>query len=254
VPNFDIPLPVDLNKELDLPPCSEIRLKAPKPLKIQLPTGSSIQAINDLSKGIPTDCSLTFSLMVQLAPLLASMECLLKILKLLKPLVEVITNLPMPPVKAVQEFAKAALDLAPCFLIPTPANILPFVRDILCLILKVLNCLLGQMKTVLAMMQGLQLNLDAARTGGNFELEEALQCAQDNAQASADGMMKAVEPVGVILDLIGPLMGLVGQQPITLNVSGSASGAQGVSDAIQSVQAVVATIETVVEALGGCPE
>ena len=36
MPNFDIPIPIDLNKELELPPCSEIRLKPPKPLKISL--------------------------------------------------------------------------------------------------------------------------------------------------------------------------------------------------------------------------
>jgi hypothetical protein len=253
VPNFNIPLAVDLNKELDLPPCNEIRLKPPDKLKITLPTGGSISAINDLSKAIPTDCSLTFSLMVQIAPLLASMECLLKILKLLKPLVDVVTNLPVPPVKAVQEFTKAAVDLAPCFLIPTPANMLPFVRDILCLILKVLNCLLGQMKTVLAMMQGLQLQLDAARSAGNFELEQALQCAQENAQASADGMMRAIEPVGVILDLVGPMMGLVGQEPISLSIPGGGSGTEALSGTIQSVQGVVGTIEIVVDALGGCP-
>jgi hypothetical protein len=253
VPNFDIPLSVDLNKELGLPPCKDIQLKIPGSLKIQLPTGGSIKAINDLSAAIPTDCSLTFSLMLQLAPLLASMECVLKILKLLKPLVDVVTNLPVPPVRAVQEFAKAAVDLAPCFLIPTPANMLPFIRDILCLILKVLNCLLGQMKTLMAMMEGLQLNLDAARTGGNFELEQALQCAQDNAQASADSMMKAIEPVGVILDLIGPMMGLVGQQPITLTPVEAGSGTEGLNQAVQSVQGVVGTIQIVVDALGGCP-
>jgi hypothetical protein len=130
---------------------------------------------------------------------------------------------------------------------------LPFIRDILCLILKVLNCLLGQMKTLMAMMEGLQLNLDAARSGGNFELEQALQCAQDNAQASADGMMKAIEPVGVILDLIGPMMGLVGQQPIKLTPVEAGSGTEGLNQAVQSVQGVVGTIQIVVDALGGCP-
>lgn len=250
---MDIPIPVDLNKELGLPPCSELRLKMPAPLKITLPTGGSIKSVNDLSKAIPTDCSVTFSLMLQLAPMLASMECLLKILKLLKPLIDIVTNLPMPPVKAVQEFAKAAVDLAPCLLIPTPANMLPFIRDILCLILKVLNCLIGQMKTVLAMMQSLQLQLDAARNGGNFELEESLQCAQANAEESASGLTKAIEPVGVILDMIGPLMGLVGAEPIQLPQLGSKGDAESMSKAIQSVQGVVGTIQVVVDALGGCP-
>jgi hypothetical protein len=250
---MDIPLQLDLNEALRLPPCNEIRVPLPKPLKIQLPTGGSIKAVADLSKGIPSDCAMTFSLMVQIAPLLASMECLLKILKLLKPLVDVVTNLPMPPVKAVQEFAKAAVDLAPCFLIPTPASIIPFVRDILCLILRVLNCLLGQLKTLVALMSGIQLQLDAARAAGNFELEETLKCAQANAEASGQHMTKAIEPVGVLLDLIGPIMGLAGVEPIQLPALGSKSDLNALQDAIKTLQGVVGTIEVVVEALGGCP-
>ena len=102
--------------------------------------------------------------------MLASMECLIKILKLLNPLVDVVTNLPMPPVKAVQEFAKAAVDLAPCFLIPTPANIIPFIRDILCLILKILACLIGQLRTIGNLLEGLTIDLEDARARGNDEL------------------------------------------------------------------------------------
>jgi hypothetical protein len=252
MPNIDIPLPVDLNEQLQLPKCADIRVPLPKPLKITLPTGGTIKAIADLSKGIPSDCAMTFSLMVQLAPMLASMECLIKILKLLKPLVDVVTNLPMPPVKAVQEFAKAAVDLAPCFLIPTPANIIPFIRDVLCLILRVLNCLLGQLKTLVALMRGIQLQLDAARSEGNFELEEALKCAQANAEASGQHMTKAIEPIGVILDLVGPLMGLAGVEPIQLPSLGSQSDLNSLMDVIKTLQGVVGTLEVVVEGLGGC--
>jgi hypothetical protein len=250
---MDIPLSVDLNSALKLPACEDIRLPLPKPLKIQLPTGGSIQAIADISKGIPGDCAMTFSLMVQIAPLLASMECLVKILKLLKPLVDVVTNLPMPPVKAVQEFAKAAVDLAPCFLIPTPASMIPFVRDILCLILRVLNCLLGQLRSLLAIMSGLQLQLDAARSAGNFELEETLTCAQANAEASGQHLTKAIEPIGVLLDLVGPLMGIAGVEPIQLPQVGSKSDVQGLQTLVQTLQGVVGTIDAAVEALGGCP-
>jgi hypothetical protein len=252
MPNIDIPLPVDLNEQLQLPKCADIRVPLPKPLKITLPTGGTIKAVADLSKGIPSDCAMTFSLMVQLAPMLASMECLIKILKLLKPLVDVVTNLPMPPVKAVQEFAKAAVDLAPCFLIPTPANIIPFIRDVLCLILRVLNCLLGQLKTLVALMRGIQLQLDAARAAGNFELEETLKCAQANAEASGQHMTKAIEPIGVILDLVGPLMGLAGVEPIQLPSLGSQSDLNALMEVIKTLQGVVGTLEVVVEGLGGC--
>jgi len=252
MPNIDIPLPVDLNEALELPPCNEIKLPLPKPLKIQLPTGASIKAIADASKGIPSDCAMTFSLMVQLSPLLASMECLLKILKLLKPLVDIVTNLPMPPVKAVQEFAKAAVDLAPCFLIPTPANIIPFVRDILCLIIRVLNCLLGQLKTLVALMGSLKLQLDAAHSAGNFELEETLKCAQANAEISGQHMTKAIEPIGVLLDLAGPLMGLAGVKPIQLPSLGDKSDLDALQNVIKTLQGLVGTLDVAVEALGGC--
>jgi hypothetical protein len=250
---MDIPIPVDLTETLKLPTCEEIRLPLPEPLSITLPTGGSIKAIADLSKGIPNDCAMTFSLMMQLAPMLASMECLLKILKLLKPLVDVVTNLPMPPVKAVQEFAKAAVDLAPCFLIPTPANLIPFIRDILCLIIRVLNCLLGQLKTLVALMNGIQLQLDAARSAGNFDLEETLQCAQANAETSGQHMTKAIEPIGVLLDLVGPLMGLAGVEPIQLPALGSKSDVNALQEVIKTLQGVVATLDVVVESLGGCP-
>src|SRR5437764_9360463 len=139
MPNIDITVESDLQETFQLPSCTELGLPNPGPLKIQLPTGGSIQAFADISKGIPTDCALTFSLMIQIAPFLAATECLLKVLKLLKPLIDVIQGLPMPPVKALQEFAKTAVDLAPCLLVRTPASILPFIKDLLCLILKVLK-------------------------------------------------------------------------------------------------------------------
>lgn len=252
MPNLDIPLSVDLNSALQLPPCEDIRLPLPKPLKIQLPTGGSIQAIADISKGIPGDCAMTFSLMVQIAPLLASMECLVKILKLLKPLVDVVSNLPMPPVKALQEFAKAAVDLAPCFLVPTPASMIPFVRDILCLILRVLNCLLGQLKSLIAIMAGLRLQLDAARSAGNFELEETLKCSQANAETAGQHLTKAIEPIGVLLDLVGPMMGIAGVEPIQLPALGDKSDLDGLQGVVQALQGVVGTLDVVVEGLGGC--
>jgi len=250
---MDIPLSVDLNSALELPACQDIRLPLPKDLKIQLPTGGSIQAIADVSKGIPDDCAMTFSLMVQIAPLLASLECLLKILKLLKPLVDVITNLPFPPVKAVQDFAKAAVDLAPCFLIPTPAVIAPFVRDILCLILRVLGCLRDQLESLLKIMRDLQEQLAAARSAGNFALEETLLCAQENAEISGQHLMKAIEPIAVLLDLAGSVMALAGVGPIALPQIGDKADLQALQTLLQTLDGVIGSIEDAVGVVGGCP-
>ena len=108
--------------------------RRPRPPRCSCRPAATLKAFTDISKGIPTDCAMTFNLLVQLAPLLASMECLLKILKLIKPLVDVVGSLGPPPdpiklPKAIVDFTKAAVDLAPCLLIPTPANMIPFVRD-----------------------------------------------------------------------------------------------------------------------------
>jgi hypothetical protein len=257
MPNIDITVDSDLTSLFELPDCSDVQLPDPGPLKVQLPSGGSLQAFADISKGIPTDCALTFSLMMQIAPMLASMECLLKILKLLKPLIDVVGSLGPPPdpiklPKAIQQFAKAAIDLAPCLLIPTPANIIPFLRDLLCLILKVLKCFLGQMKSILKIMSGLSLQLTVAQQQGNNELAGVILCAQTNAQTQAGQVMNSLGPVGVLLDLAGALFGIAGIAPIKLPAMGSASDLQALNAAVQSVQSVVATIQTVVDTLGGC--
>src|ERR1051325_1316349 len=172
---MDIQVDANLNELFDLPQCADIQIPFPEPLKVQLPTGGSLQAFADISKGIPNDCSMTFRLMIQIAPLLASMECLLKVLKLLKPLIEVIKGLPFPSPSLIEEFIKAAADLVPCLLVPTPAIIIPFIRDLLCLIIKALKCFLGQMKTILAVMSGLSLQLQSAQAVGNTVLANSIE-------------------------------------------------------------------------------
>src|ERR1700674_4974257 len=96
MPKLDIPVSADLQEMFNLPPCSEIRLPKPSPIKVTLPGGGTLSAISDLSKGIPTDCAMTFSLLMQIGPFLASIECLVKVLKLIQPLIDVVTALPNP--------------------------------------------------------------------------------------------------------------------------------------------------------------
>jgi hypothetical protein len=249
----DIPVELNLNRLLQLPPCQDIRLPKPGGISLQLPTGAFLKSINDVSKGIPTDCALTFSLLVQVAPLLGSMECLFKVLKLLKPLIDVIKGLPFPPVKAIADFAEAAADLAPCLLVPTPAALIPFVRDILCLVLKVLNCFLTQMNTILGVMKGLKVQIDLAQAAGNTALLSALQCSQENAATSAAHVANSLGPVSAILDMVGPLMSLAGVQTVSLPAVGATSDADALQGVIDALRTVVATIQQVVDALGGCP-
>jgi len=113
---------------------------------VHLPTGSSLRPIAVAENG-SLPCSATADLLQQTAPWLGSMECQLRILVLLKPLIEVIEELPTPTPKSLAEFTKAATGLGPCLLVASPAASLPFVRDLLCLSLQSLRCLLEQSMT-----------------------------------------------------------------------------------------------------------
>jgi Type VI secretion system/phage-baseplate injector OB domain len=79
---------------------------------VHLPTGSILHAIVGNAEPL-VDCALTADLQRQTAAWLASTECLLKILALLKPLIDVIEHLPTPLPSTLQEFAMAAADLHP---------------------------------------------------------------------------------------------------------------------------------------------
>jgi len=252
MPNIDIAVNADLKQLFTLPSCDDLKLPAAGGLSVQLPTGGALQAFADISKGVPTDCAMTFSLMLQIAPFLASIRCLLNVLKLLKPLVDIVKNLPMPPASALVEFGEAAVALAPCLLIPTPAAIIPFVKDLLCLILKVLECFLGQMKSLIRILGPLQLQLTQAQQSGNDELAATIQCAQTNAQTQASQLMNSLGPVGVLLDLAGPLFGIAGVPAITLPAAGSATDLTALNNMLQTIQGVVGTIQIVVDGLGGC--
>jgi hypothetical protein len=252
MPNIDIQVDADLSQLFQLPPCADLKLPDASGLSIQLPTGGALQAFADISKGIPTDCALTFSLMLQIAPFLASIACLVKVLKLLKPLIDVIKGLPVPPVGALIEFGEAAVALAPCLLIPTPASIIPFIRDLLCLILKVLNCFLSQMKSLIRILGPLTLDLEAAQQSGNDELVATLQCANQNAMTQAGQIMNSLGPVGMLLQIAGPLFDIAGVPAITLPAMGSASDLAALNSAIEAMQSVTGDIQIAVDLLGGC--
>jgi hypothetical protein len=253
---IDIVVEPDLAELFNIPPCSEISIPGPTPLKVQLPTGASLTAFADISKGIPTDCSMTFSLLLQIAPFLAVSDCLIKILKLIKPLIDVIKAVnPPDPIKlgaAIPEFVEAANHLIPCLLIPTPLNIIPFVRDLLCLILRVLNCFLSQMKSIISILGGLQIRLELAQSSGNLDLANTLQCAQSNADAQARQLMSSLEPIGVLLELAGTMFEIAGVQPIQLPAIGSKTDLDSLNALVKAVQEAVSVITIAADALGGC--
>ena len=250
---IEVPLPDALKKALAKPVC--IQLPKPGKAEIHLPTGGTLKGVVDITKGIPDDCSLNFSLILQLAPVMASIECLLKVLKLIKPLIDVVKALPSLDVptliKVVPEFLKAADDMLICLAVPTPIVMIPFVRDVLLLIIKLLKCLVGQLKSILAVMGGLALQISSAQSEGNSELLATLTCAQDNANASAQHMMSAIDPVLVILSLAEPFLGIAGVDPIKTPTIGSAQSIDEMMGVVNTLDELVKALQLVADGLGG---
>lgn len=253
MPTIDIALPDDLQQVLKQPVC----LVLPKPgkVKITLPSGPKFSGIADITKQIPDDCSLSFSLVLQLAPFLANLDCLLKILKVLQPLIELVTALkdadPVKIPEAAKKLGEAVPPLITCitdFFGAIPA----FIRDLLCLMIKLLRCVIGGLKSVLAVMSGLSLQITSAQSAGNTELLATLECAQKNAAASAQGMMVGVEPVLMLLALAEPLFGLAGVDPITTPALGSPEDLASLQSTIDTLDQLVKTLQLVADALGGC--
>ncbi|MBI1205824.1 MAG: hypothetical protein GC191_00900 [Azospirillum sp.] len=251
---LDIPLDADLEKLFALPECSLIALPNPQTRRIRLPTGGEIRPFADLSKGIPTDCSLSLNLMIQLGPLLAAMGCLFKILGLLKPLGGVIGALNPPnPIKLAQtvpDTVEALAKLADCFKIIIPGlPLAAFIIDILSLILSLIKCLIGQLKTIVGIMGGITIRLGVAEAAGNKELQRVLECAKANALASAQQSANAMEPLSGVVDLLGPILELFGKS-LTLPGPGSADDIASLEKMIQDLENVVTTIQELVDFLG----
>jgi hypothetical protein len=253
MPNIDIPIPDELQELLAAPKCLDLSFPPPKKMTVTLPGGGRIMALHDLGKSIPTDCSLTFSLMLQIMPFMANMECIVRILKLVKLLSDAITSLPPTP-KLILDIGEAVKDLAECFVAITPAGMIPFVRDILCLILALLNCLIGQLKTLAEVMSGLTIQIQIAQDTGNKDLLATLECAQENSLVAMQHLMNGFGPIGVVMELMETFMGIAGIEAIKLPALGDASSAEELLEVITTLEEVVATIQTVVDALGGCPE
>jgi hypothetical protein len=198
---------------------------------IQVPTGGQLFGFTD-AHSFSSECSSVTNLQTQVAPLLVSMSCQLKILKLLKPLIEVIRGLPNPPLQALLEFSKVATELEPCLLVPSAPAILPFVRDLLCIELRSLRCLLRNLQAV-----GTQAGADSG----------------SSTQLLARSILDSYVPVVGVLKLAAEFFQLAGiALPAEPILSGGTDPASLHADQA-AIVAYTAKIQEVADAIGGCP-
>ena len=139
---------------------------------ISLLGGAELKGLADFSLGAPTDCKLTFNLLLQLAPLLASMACIFKILKAITALADGIQD----PAK-IPSIPGAITDLAKC--IPLPGiELYLMIKGILSLLVRFLSCFIGDLESIVKF----QATIDLTAADGNPVLHGWLICAQNNAK------------------------------------------------------------------------
>src|SRR5436190_662794 len=137
---------VDVDVELDPLPLCLGPMPDPKKFEIPLPFGAMLKAVIDMSKGAPTDCELVKSLILQVTPMLAGMECILRILKVIMALKELVTSL--PDLSKVGDVVSAIEELAECFIMLTPAGIGKLIAAILRIVIAYLTCFIDAFMSI----------------------------------------------------------------------------------------------------------
>jgi hypothetical protein len=252
--NIDVKLPENVEKFLAQPACEYLKLPEPEKLKLCLPFGGQMQAIVDVTKAIPDDCSLTFSLLLQLPPLMASLGCFIKVLGLIKPLVDIIKAVAPPdPMKiagALPEFLKAAEEVIGC-VAQVAIGVPMFVRDMLLLIAKLLKCVSQQLLSIAELMGGLAISIKAASAANNKELLAQLECAQGNAKAQADAAMGSMDMIAAVLAIAEPLLALAGVS-LSIPPLGKAEDAEGLRTAANTMLSIATSLEQIAKSLPTC--
>jgi len=252
-------LPDHIVQKLQPLACEEIKLPEPQKLNLCLPFGGSFQGIVDVTKAIPDDCSLTFSILLQLPPMFASLGCFIKLLKLVKPLIDIIGGLTaLPPdagkiAGAVPAFVEASVEVIACFT-SIVTGVPKFIRDMLHMIAKLIKCIAQTVKSLAELIGGLEISIKAADAAGNKELLKQLNCAKDNAKAQADAATGSMDMIAAVLAIAEPLMALAGVS-LTIPSIGSAEDAAGLEAAANTMLSIGTSIESIaksLDALGSC--
>lgn len=251
---IDITMSDKLKEALTPPPCLDLRLPKPGKTELKLPTGGTIKPMPDITKGIPTDCSMNFNLALQMAPIMASMECLLKILKFIGAVIDVLKGLTSPTklISSVGKILDAAKDVMPCvnMVIVPPLNMVPFVKSLLLMIARMLRCTAQALRSAIEIMDGVSLDLITAQEAGNDALAQQLECAQENAQLAMEGSMASLEPVMVLIDLAKPFLEIAGV-PVEIPAMASDSSLDGMKSALETIETLGQTLEDVANGLPG---
>ena len=199
-------------------PCSVIPQATP--ITIPMPFGVDIKAITDMSKGVPSDCAIVHSMMLQLMPMLSGFACVLKILNVISALEEALNAKPVPLVPGIPKILSAIKDLSNCIPPLSAPAWLEMIKAILQMILAYIGCLIQSFESIRNFKAGIDLNAE----GGTPLLLNTLDCAKNNADTSLASLMSAMAPIEPLLKFLEPIAKVVGIDLSGMSLSGSSSG------------------------------
>lgn len=239
---------MDFTVDVDLP---TIEIPCPKLPEVDgLPTipllgGAELKAFLDFASGPSTDCKLSFNLLIQLGPVLASMACLMKILGVFKVLMDFISAVPDPfkLAKVVPDTISAITDLLKCFPPFAIINIIMMIIAIIKLIIKFLMCLIDMIMSIINILDNIHLDI----AFGNKPLIDAFTCQQESANNSFANLMTSLESLAPIITIIQLLIGLAGGG-ISIGPMPDINAIRQIKDpkeALAAVQGAVATFEAI---------
>jgi hypothetical protein len=186
---------------------------------------------------------------------MASIECLMKVLKFIGAIIDAINGFkesgPLSIPESIDKLLEAAKDVAGCVaqVAVPPLGIIPFVKDLLLMIARILRCIVEALKSIVGIMGGLELQMATARQNGNDELLAQLACAKENAEIAAAGQMQALEPIQILLDLAKPFFTLGNIPVIELPAFGSETDIDSLSTLLETLETVLGAVETAAEAI-----
>jgi hypothetical protein len=169
---------------------------------VTLPIAGKLEGAADFTLATPSDCSVSFSLLAQLTPLLANLECVAKILGIVVALKKFATN----PLSKGPDLIKSIDEAKGCltpFLIPQFCIALS-IYDVLQLILNILGCLIEQVESLITVEA--KFDWDAAQSDPLFTA--SLACANSNVKNSMQNLDKSMESINLTLEILKGLLGL----------------------------------------------
>lgn len=218
--------------------CPELP-KIPKIPDINILGLAQLKGMLDFSVGSPSQCTLGISLMLQIAPLLASMTCLLKILAVFKAMESFVKS----PLTETTELLEKLADLAPCFGALSLPSISITLKGILELVIGFFVCFIDQLESLISF----QASIDLSAGEGNPVLEASLECARDNVATSMDNLMLSLEAIQPLMDMTKSVGGVVGidlDLPDLAGVSVKEDASKTIADLKGAIEKMQQTIES----------